>query len=77
MLSKAELPVALKKIGSEAFAKCPSLRDVTLNSPTPPAISRSTFKDVVGCSFWLPRNTKALYMANKEWVKVYVLKEKE
>ena len=77
MLSKVELPVALKKIGGEAFAKCPSLRDVILNSPTPPAISKSTFKDVVSCSFWLPKNTKPLYMANKEWVKVYVLKEKE
>ena len=77
MLAKAELPVALKKIGGEAFAKCPSLRDVFLDTPTPPAISRSTFKDVVSCSFWLPKNSKALYMANKEWVKVYVLKEKE
>ena len=77
MLNKVELPVALKKIGGEAFAKCPSLRDVILNCPTPPAISKSTFKDVVGCSFWLPKNSKTLYMANKDWVKVYVLKEKE
>ena len=77
MLAKADLPVALKKIGGEAFAKCPSLREVILNSPTPPAISKSTFKDVVSCTFWLPKNSKTLYMANKEWVKVYVLKEKE
>ena len=77
MLARAELPVALKKIGGSAFAKCPSLRDVILNTPTPPAISRSTFKDVVSCSFWLPKNSKTLYMANKDWVKVYVLKEKE
>jgi len=77
MLSKAELPVSLKKIGGSAFAKCPSLRDVILNCPTPPVITKSTFKDVVSCSFWLPKNSKTLYMANKDWVKVYVLKEKE
>jgi hypothetical protein len=77
MLAKVELSVALKKIGGSAFAKCPSLRDVILNSAAPPAISRSTFKDVVSCSFWLPKSTKPLYMANKDWVKVYVLKEKQ
>jgi hypothetical protein len=77
MLAKVELSVALKKIGGSAFAKCPSLRDVIVNSPAPPAISRSTFKDVVSCTFWLPKSCKPLYMANKDWVKVYVLKEKE
>ena len=77
MLNRVELPVALKKIGGEAFAKCPSLRYVALNSPPPPVIAKSTFKDVISCSFWLPKNSKPLYMANKDWVKVYVLKEKE
>ena len=77
MLAKVELSVALKKIGGSAFAKCPSLRDVFVNSAAPPSISRSTFKDVVSCSFWLPKGTKTLYMANKDWVKVYVLKEKQ
>ena len=76
-LSHVELSVALKKLGGEAFAKCPSLREVVLNSPAPPSITRTTFKDVVSCTFWIPKGCQPLYAANKDWAKVYVIKEKE
>ena len=74
-LNKVELPVALKKIGGEAFAKCPMLREVVLNCPAPPAISKSTFKGVAA-SFIIPVGSKALYSANKDWQKL-AIKERQ
>ena len=75
-LHSVELPIALKKIGGAAFAKCPSLRDVKLNSPTPPSISKSTFKDATGCTFWVPKGSVTLYTADKTWAKLPNIKEK-
>ena len=77
MLANVELSVALKKIGGSAFAKCPSLREVIVNSPAPPSISKSTFKDVAGCTFIIPKGCKQLYSANKDWQKISVIKEKQ
>ena len=74
-LQSVELPVALKKIGGSAFAKCPSLRDVKLNTPTPPSISKSTFKDAM-CTFWVPKGSVSLYTADKTWAKFTNIKEK-
>ena len=74
MLTRVELPVALKKIGGEAFAKCPMLREVILNCPTPPSISKSTFKGVAA-TFTIPVGSKPLYNADKDWQKL-VTKER-
>jgi hypothetical protein len=75
MLQSAELPAALKKIGGSAFAKCPSLREVRLNCPAPPSISKSTFKDVVSCIFLVPRRSAKIYLEDKVWSKISSIKE--
>ena len=69
MLSRVELSTALKKIGGSAFQKCPMLREVVLNCPNPPSISKSTFKGVAA-TFWIPVGSKSLYSANKDWQKL-------
>jgi hypothetical protein len=76
MLARADLSISLKKIGGGAFGKCPSLREVIINSPNPPAIVRSTFKDVVACTFLVPKGCKSLFTANKDWQKINTIKEK-
>jgi hypothetical protein len=75
LLSSVELPAALKKIGGSAFAKCPSLRTVKLNSPNPPSISGNTFKGVVGCTFFVPKGTSSLYASHKSWKKISNIQE--
>ena len=69
MLTKVELPTALKKIGGSAFQKCPMLREVILNCPNPPSISKSTFKGVAA-TFWIPTGSQPLYSTNKDWQKL-------
>jgi hypothetical protein len=76
-LQTVSLPAALKKIGGSAFAKCPALREVRLNCPAPPSISKNTFKDVVACTFWIPKNTASIYAADKVWAKLATIKEVE
>ena len=69
MLTRVELSAALKKIGGSAFQKCPMLREVVLNCPTPPSISKSTFKDVEA-TFLIPVGSKSLYNNDKDWQKL-------
>jgi hypothetical protein len=69
MLSRVELSAALKKIGGSAFQKCPMLHEIVLNSPTPPSISKSTFKDVAA-TFLIPIGSKPLYNNDKDWQKL-------
>lgn len=69
MLTRVELSAALKKIGGSAFQKCPMLREVVLNCPTPPSISKSTFKDVAA-TFLIPAGSKPLYNNDKDWQKL-------
>lgn len=68
-LTKAELSVAMKKIGGSAFQNCPMLREVILNSPNPPSISKSTFKGVAA-TFHIPTGSQLLFNANKDWQKL-------
>ena len=68
-LTKAELSVAMKKIGGSAFQNCPMLREVILNSPNPPSISKSTFKGVAA-TFHIPTGSQPLFNANKDWQKL-------
>ena len=75
MLSKVELPTALKKIGGSAFAKCPSLKEVILNSPAPPSISKSTFKGSMP-AYIIPRGSLAAYIAHKDWKSITGYREK-
>ena len=75
MLSTVELSSALKKIGGSAFAKCSSLKEVILNTPTPPTISNSTFKGTAP-TFVIPRGSMNIYLANKDWKKISGYKEK-
>ena len=69
MLTRAELSIALKKIGGSAFQNCPLLREVVLNSPNPPSISKSTFKGVAA-SFLIPTGSQPLYSNDKDWKKL-------
>jgi hypothetical protein len=43
-----------------------------MNAPMPPKISSSTFKDIVlgVCKFYVPQGCKALYMKDKQWMKI-------
>ncbi len=45
------------------------LREVVLNCPTPPSISKSTFKDVAA-TFLIPVGSKPLYNNDKDWQKL-------
>jgi len=74
MLGSIDLPVSLTDIGSSAFAKCPSLREVYVKSPNPPSISGNTFKGA-SCTFWIPNGSKKLYKADKKWTKLSNIKE--
>ena len=78
MLVSVELPVGLKEIGGSAFAKCVSLREVIINAPQPPKMSKSTFKDVVlgACKFYVPKGFRNMYMQDKQWQKIPQLLEK-
>ena len=71
-LSAVELPVGLKSIDGGAFSKCVSLREVRLNAPTPPKITKTTFKDIVlgACKFYVPKGCKTFYLQDKQWVKI-------
>jgi len=61
----------MKKIGSNAFAKCASLLDINAGSPVPPTITSSTFKGVVtnACRLTVPRGAKDNYRKDKSWKK--------
>jgi hypothetical protein len=45
------------------------LRDIVLHCPTPPSISKSTFKGVAA-TFHIPAGSKPLYSADKDWQKL-------
>jgi hypothetical protein len=75
MLTNVELSSALKKIGGSAFAKCASLKEVVLNTPTPPSISKSTFKGTAP-TFVIPRGSLSVYIAHKDWKTISGYKEK-
>ena len=76
MLSQVELSTALKKIGGSAFAKCPSLKEVIINSPAPPSISKSTFKGSMP-AYIIPRGSLPVYIAHKDWKNITGYKEKQ
>ena len=75
MLTTVELSSALKKIGGSAFSKCASLKEVIINSPAPPTISKSTFKGTAP-TFFIPRGSLSVYIANKDWKNISGYKEK-
>jgi hypothetical protein len=78
ILVSAELSVSLKEIGGGAFSKCVSLREVSVNAPLPPKISKSTFKDVVlgACRFYVPKGCRNSYVQDKQWCKIPQLIER-
>ena len=63
------IPETVTTIGSQAFQNCPMLREVILNSPNPPSISKSTFKGVAA-TFHIPTGSQPLFNANKDWQKL-------
>jgi hypothetical protein len=69
--------VSLKSIGSGAFAKCVSLREVVVNAPLPPKMVKSSFKDVVlgACKFYVPKGCKPQYAQDRQWQKMPQLME--
>ena len=48
-----------------------------IGAPTPPSISKNTFKDVNACTFWIPKGCATLYKADKVWSKLDTVKEQE
>ena len=77
-LASADLAVSLKDVSGGAFSKCVSLREVNVNAPIPPKITKTTFKDVVlgACKFYIPKGTKSSYMQDKQWQKIPQLLER-
>ena len=70
MKTKAnELPSGLFAGAKEIAMNSIDLREVVLNCPTPPSISKSTFKDVAA-TFLIPAGSKPLYNNDKDWQKL-------
>ena len=64
-----------RSIGGSAFAKCASLKEVVLNTPAPPAISKSTFKGTAP-TYVIPRGSLSVYLMHKDWKAITGYKEK-
>lgn len=65
-LIKAYLPATIRKIGSDAFSECASLRGVHLASNQPPEITSSTFLGV-SAHYYVPQESYAAYLSSPYW----------
>lgn len=63
------IPSKVTKIDMQAFQYCRNLKTITLENPTPAAITSTTFGDVnkSECILYVPAGTKSLYKGADYW----------
>ena len=68
-LTEITIPASVTKIRSDAFAKCTSLKKVTVKGTTPPTCNRYAFDkvDLSSCTLIVPEQSKALYETADVW----------